>query len=47
MKVHEIEFPNIAGEMRKFDLYGTSIERYGYGYLSEEEALELLIVIWT
>lgn len=38
MKVHEIEFPNIAGEMRKFDLYGS---------LSEEEALELLIVIWT
>lgn len=38
MKVHEIEFPNIAGEMKKFDLYG---------YLSEEEALELLIVIWT
>ncbi|ESQ56128.1 hypothetical protein EUTSA_v10024348mg [Eutrema salsugineum] len=33
------EIPQVAGEMRRLDLYGTSIEKYGV--LSEEEALEL------
>ncbi|KAL1205613.1 Disease resistance protein Roq1 [Cardamine amara subsp. amara] len=33
------ELPQIAGEMRKLDLYGTSIEKYGL--LSEDEALEM------
>ncbi|KFK42369.1 hypothetical protein AALP_AA2G246700 [Arabis alpina] len=33
------ELPQIAGEMRKLDLYGTSIKKYGF--LSEDEALEL------
>ncbi|VVB11566.1 unnamed protein product [Arabis nemorensis] len=31
------ELPQIAGEMRKLDLYGTSIKKYGF--LSEDEAL--------
>lgn len=34
------EHPHVvAGEMRRLDLYGTSIEKYGF--LSEKEALEL------
>lgn len=33
------EIPQVAGEMRRLDLYGTSIEKYGV--LSEEEALVL------
>ncbi|XP_009149798.1 protein SUPPRESSOR OF npr1-1, CONSTITUTIVE 1 [Brassica rapa] len=33
------EIPQVAGEMRRLDLYGTSIEKYGI--LSEEEALVL------
>uniref|UniRef100_A0A1J3I586 Putative disease resistance protein n=1 Tax=Noccaea caerulescens TaxID=107243 RepID=A0A1J3I586_NOCCA len=33
------EIPKVSGEMRRFDLYGTSIEKYGV--LSEEEALVL------
>ncbi|CAA7028156.1 unnamed protein product [Microthlaspi erraticum] len=33
------EIPKVAGEMRRFDLHGTSIEKYGI--LSEEEALVL------
>ncbi|CAE5964716.1 unnamed protein product [Arabidopsis arenosa] len=33
------ERPHVAGEMRRLDLYGTSIEKYGF--LSEEETLEL------
>ncbi|CAH8355249.1 unnamed protein product [Eruca vesicaria subsp. sativa] len=33
------EIPQVAGEMRRLDLYGTSIEKYGI--LSEEEKLEL------
>lgn len=37
MKVYEIEFLNIVGEMKKFDLYV---------YFFEEEVFELFIVIW-
>lgn len=33
------ELPQIAGEMKKLDLYGTSIKKYGF--LSEDEALEM------
>ncbi|KAG2257532.1 hypothetical protein Bca52824_076826 [Brassica carinata] len=33
------EIPQVAGEMRRLDLHGTSIEKYGV--LSEEEALVL------
>ncbi|XP_056845882.1 protein SUPPRESSOR OF npr1-1, CONSTITUTIVE 1-like isoform X2 [Raphanus sativus] len=37
--VNITEIPQVAGEMRRLDLYGTSIEKYGV--LSEEEALVL------
>ncbi|CAH2079156.1 unnamed protein product [Thlaspi arvense] len=37
--VNITKMPHVAGEIRRLDLYGTSIEKYGV--LSEEEALEL------